>query len=56
MLYVPSFTWPVVNTLRKPDPSRSSFDYVGRINSDVRGPRDPAPGSSRPTPGSPPTS
>ena len=40
MLYVPSFTWPVVNTLRKPDPSRSSFDYVGRITSDVRGPRD----------------
>ncbi len=40
MLYVPSFTWPVINTLRKPDPNRSSFDYVGRIDSDVRGPRD----------------
>jgi len=39
-LYVPSFTWPVVNTLRKPDASRSSFDYVGRIESDIRGPDD----------------
>ena len=40
MLYVPSFTWPVVNTLRKPDPSRSAFDYVGRIDADIRGPDD----------------
>ena len=40
MLYVPSFTWPVVNTLRKPDASRSPFHYVGRIDNDIRGPDD----------------
>ncbi len=40
MLYVPSFTWPVVNVLSKPDASRSSFDYVGRIIRDIRGPHD----------------
>ena len=40
MLYVPSFTWPVVMTLRKPDATRSSFDYVGSVTSDLRGPFD----------------
>ncbi len=38
MLYVPSLTWPVTSTLRKPDPSRTSFDYVGSVGSDLRGP------------------
>ncbi len=40
MLFVPSFTWPVVLTLTKPDASRSEFDYVGRVTSDFRGPFD----------------
>jgi quinoprotein glucose dehydrogenase len=39
MLYVPSFTHPVVATLREPDPTRSSFRYVGSIQTDVPGPR-----------------
>jgi quinoprotein glucose dehydrogenase len=38
-LYVPSFTSPVVMTLKKPDASRSGFDYIGAIQTDVPGPR-----------------
>lgn len=38
MLYVPSFTWPVVLTLRKPDATRTVFDFVGSVTSDFRGP------------------
>ncbi len=31
-LYVPSFTAPILITLRRPDPSRSSFDFVARVS------------------------
>ena len=37
-LYVPSLTRPVVLTIKKPDPNRSSFDYIGSIQIDVPGP------------------
>ena len=37
-LYVPSFTRPVVLTMKKPDPNRSSFDYIGSIQISVPGP------------------
>ena len=37
-LYVPSFTNPVSMTLKKPDRSRSSFDYIGSIETTVPGP------------------
>jgi quinoprotein glucose dehydrogenase len=39
MLYVPSFTHPVVATLRQPDPTRTTFRYVGSIETEVPGPR-----------------
>ena len=39
MLYVPSYTSPVVLTLKQPDPARSSFDYVGSIQTDLKGPQ-----------------
>ncbi len=38
MLYVPSFTHPVVIALRKPDPSRSDLEYVGAVNPGITGP------------------
>ena len=31
-LYVPSFTAPILITLRRPDPSRSSFDFVATVS------------------------
>ncbi len=31
-LYVPSFTAPILITLRRPDPNRSSFDFVARVS------------------------
>ena len=31
-LYVPSFTAPTLITLRRPDPNRSSFDFVARVS------------------------
>ena len=31
-LYVPSFTAPILITLRRPDPSRSSFDFVASVS------------------------
>ncbi len=37
-LYVPSFTRPVVLTIKKPDPNRSSFDYIGSIQTSPPGP------------------
>ncbi len=37
-LYVPSFNRPVVLTIRKPDPSRSSFRYIGSIQISPPGP------------------
>ncbi len=30
-LFLPSYNYPVVQTLKRPDPARSSFDYVGSI-------------------------
>ncbi|HVS62753.1 MAG TPA: pyrroloquinoline quinone-dependent dehydrogenase [Thermoanaerobaculia bacterium] len=39
MLYVPSFTHPIVATLRPPDATRSGFRYVGGIQPDLEGPR-----------------
>jgi quinoprotein glucose dehydrogenase len=38
ILYVPSFTNAVSMTLKKPDKSRSSFDYIGSIETTVPGP------------------
>ncbi len=37
-LYVPSYTQPVVLTIKKPDPNRSSLDYIGSIQTRVPGP------------------
>ena len=37
-LYVPSYTNPVVMTLKKPDSNRSSFDYIGSIQTTLPGP------------------
>ncbi len=37
-LYVPSFNLPVVLTIKKPDPNRSSFDYIGSIQLSPPGP------------------
>ncbi len=37
-LYVPSFNRPVVLTIKKPDSSRSSFDYIGSIQVSPPGP------------------
>ena len=37
-LYVPSFNRPVVLTIKKPDPNRSSFDYIGSIQTSPPGP------------------
>ena len=39
MLYVPSFTLPVSMQLAMPDPARSAFKYVGRINPRIEGPQ-----------------
>ena len=38
-LYLPSFTSPILMTLKKPDPGRSSFDFIGSIQTSVPGPR-----------------
>ena len=39
-LYVPSFTIPIGVLLKKPDASRSAFNYVAGINPMIRGPQD----------------
>ena len=38
-LFVPSFTLPIGLLLKAPDPSRSSFDYVGGVQPIVEGPQ-----------------